>query len=228
MNVYSVFSSYDGEANAFSGIGEPSIFVRTFGCSLNCSYCDTRYAKDQTAEALGELTPEQIWKLVRLCGPHQKITLTGGEPLDQPWTDLFELLRIFELECRTTVETNGSHPLFHIKRRPSLTRFVLDYKLPGSGQEHHMVSQFFKSGYGLSPVDRVKFVVVNKDSLRRAGQIIEMNGADVALHQYILSPVTGYSGFFSDLTEVAAEASFLRLVPISFQAHKLGIWRESK
>ena len=41
MQINEIFSSIEGE-----GIrtGYLATFVRTFGCNLACSYCDTRYA----------------------------------------------------------------------------------------------------------------------------------------------------------------------------------------
>ncbi|MDI6738507.1 MAG: radical SAM protein, partial [Nanoarchaeota archaeon] len=43
MNINEIFLSIQGEG---LNMGLPTIFVRTAGCNLRCSYCDTKYAYD--------------------------------------------------------------------------------------------------------------------------------------------------------------------------------------
>ena len=62
MQVHEIFSSIDGE-----GIrtGCPVTFIRSFGCNLRCSYCDTMYAvqpktEEDLANAFTVMTVEEI------------------------------------------------------------------------------------------------------------------------------------------------------------------------
>ena len=50
MKIVELFSSIDGE-----GIrtGKLVTFIRTYGCDLRCSYCDSMYAVDETVDLFG-------------------------------------------------------------------------------------------------------------------------------------------------------------------------------
>ena len=41
LRVTEIFLSLQGESNS---VGRPTVFVRTTGCPLRCTYCDTAYA----------------------------------------------------------------------------------------------------------------------------------------------------------------------------------------
>ncbi|MEI7954727.1 MAG: 7-carboxy-7-deazaguanine synthase QueE [Verrucomicrobiota bacterium] len=75
MFVSEIFHSIQGEGEL---TGVPSVFVRTSGCNLRCSWCDTPYASWH-AEGK-ELEVDNIVDQVRdvHC---RHVVLTGGEPL---------------------------------------------------------------------------------------------------------------------------------------------------
>ena len=78
MLISEIFSSIDGEG---SRAGYLATFIRTIGCPLRCSYCDTKYAftPDETTK---DMTIEDIVNTCKKLG-NFRITLTGGEPLIQ-------------------------------------------------------------------------------------------------------------------------------------------------
>jgi organic radical activating enzyme len=93
--VSEVFRSIQGEGPY---VGVLQAFVRFAGCSARCRYCDTEEARERTREcalrALGEprrvpnpVSADEISSFVRALanvpGFHS-VSLTGGEPLDQP------------------------------------------------------------------------------------------------------------------------------------------------
>ena len=41
LKINEVFYSIQGES---SWVGHPTVFVRTTGCNLRCTYCDTKYS----------------------------------------------------------------------------------------------------------------------------------------------------------------------------------------
>ena len=47
MKINEIFYSIQGEGK-WSGL--PNIFIRTTGCNLRCSFCDTKYAYDDGKE----------------------------------------------------------------------------------------------------------------------------------------------------------------------------------
>jgi 7-carboxy-7-deazaguanine synthase len=106
MKVVEVFYSIQGEGRL---AGVPSVFIRLAGCSLRCSWCDTRYAWDP--EAGTELDTEAI---VRQAKPWSSrfVVITGGEPMAtmdlQIRPELVGLTQRFKAEgYHITIETSG-------------------------------------------------------------------------------------------------------------------------
>jgi 7-carboxy-7-deazaguanine synthase len=75
MRIAEIFHSIQGEGKL---AGVPSVFIRTSGCNLRCTWCDTPYA---SWDARGwQLTVDQI--VERVAGYDcRHVILTGGEPL---------------------------------------------------------------------------------------------------------------------------------------------------
>ena len=75
MKIADIFYSIQGEGRL---AGVPSAFVRTTGCNLRCTYCDSAYA----FKGGRKLSIPQILETIR---PYQvrHVLLTGGEPLLQ-------------------------------------------------------------------------------------------------------------------------------------------------
>lgn len=144
FKVNEIFYSIQGEG---SRAGRPCLFIRLTGCSLRCSYCDTRYAFAEgremlLAEILGEVE-RQIGKA--LAGPNAPfVEVTGGEPLEQPGTPRL-LQALLDRGYEVALETAGSHDLSLV---PRAVIKIVDRKTPGSGMAdrwlesnlEHMVS----------------------------------------------------------------------------------------
>ena len=79
----------------------PSVFIRTSGCNLRCSWCDSAYT---SWEPEGET--KDVADVVETAEKHgaDHYVVTGGEPLLQP--DVDELCR--SLNGHVTVETNAT------------------------------------------------------------------------------------------------------------------------
>jgi 7-carboxy-7-deazaguanine synthase len=75
MRVSEIFHSIQGEGEL---TGVPSVFVRTSGCNLRCSWCDTPYASWNPEGE--EMAVEAIVERV-LSYPCSHVVLTGGEPM---------------------------------------------------------------------------------------------------------------------------------------------------
>lgn len=102
MRISEIFFSVQGE-----GIlaGVPSVFVRTSGCNLRCSWCDTPYTSWQPE---GEtLSLDEILDRVAAFPAARHVVITGGEPMLAP--DIAELShRLRALGLHITVETAGT------------------------------------------------------------------------------------------------------------------------
>ncbi|MGH9856956.1 MAG: 7-carboxy-7-deazaguanine synthase QueE, partial [Acidobacteriota bacterium] len=76
MQITEIFKSIQGES---SYAGLPCSFIRTTGCNLRCTWCDTAYAFHGGQEM-------SIDQVVNAIEPHrcELVEITGGEPLLQP------------------------------------------------------------------------------------------------------------------------------------------------
>lgn len=101
MKIAELFYSLQGEGSL---VGVPSVFIRTSGCNLRCSWCDTPYTSWQPEGA--ELSLARILDEVR-AHPARHVVVTGGEPMIAPdIIPLTEQLRGAGLHI--TVETAGT------------------------------------------------------------------------------------------------------------------------
>lgn len=76
MLIAEIFHSLQGEGEL---TGVPSVFVRTSGCNLRCSWCDTPYAS--WAPEGKTLTIEQVVAAIERHRTARHVVLTGGEPM---------------------------------------------------------------------------------------------------------------------------------------------------
>ena len=98
MKIAEIFYSLQGEGSL---IGMPSVFVRTIGCNLRCTWCDTPYtswAPEGEERSLDSLVDE----VNRYGAMH--VVITGGEPMIAP--EIEELTH--RLPQHITIETAGT------------------------------------------------------------------------------------------------------------------------
>jgi 7-carboxy-7-deazaguanine synthase len=101
LRIAELFYSIQGEGAL---VGVPSVFVRTSGCNLRCSWCDTPYTSWK-AEGV-ELTLDQIMDEVR-AHPARHVVVTGGEPMIAP--EIVPLTqRLHDAGLHITIETAGT------------------------------------------------------------------------------------------------------------------------
>ena len=103
IRIAEVFRSLQGEGPS---LGIPSTFVRLQGCTVGCTWCDTKYswvAAGGTAmawQALLDTVAEGRAQHIH------NVVITGGEPLEHPdFPRLVQALR--RLGLRIEVETSG-------------------------------------------------------------------------------------------------------------------------
>lgn len=160
MLVYEIFKSIQGEST-YAGL--PCVFVRLAGCNLNCTWCDTPYARvpDEAVEM-------SIAEVVEEVGGFRCpiVELTGGEPLLQD--EAHELAcELLDRGYRVLVETNGSVALSRLDER--IVK-VVDVKCPSSG---HGGSFLLENLEYITPEDEVKFVIGNREDYDSSIRFIE-------------------------------------------------------
>jgi 7-carboxy-7-deazaguanine synthase len=101
MKIAELFYSIQGEGLL---AGVPSVFIRTSGCNLRCSWCDTPYTSWNPEGT--DMSPAQILDYVE---EHSRghVVITGGEPMIAPGlSELTHLLK--EAGQHITIETAGT------------------------------------------------------------------------------------------------------------------------
>lgn len=162
LRVNEVFYTVQGEGRT---TGLPTVFVRTTGCNLRCTWCDTTYSFYE-----GEDTPvARLVEVVRKF-PARHVCLTGGEPLLQK--DAPELVQaLLDQGYHVTVETSGSLPIGPLARLRPRERVTinLDVKCPGSAMA---AENDWANLALLEPHDVLKFVVAGEDDLAYAKRVL--------------------------------------------------------
>ncbi len=103
LSVSEIFWSFQGEG---ARAGHPSIFLRLNGCSLKCSYCDTKEAQGTGTFMELDAIMAGIESLKKKY-PLSQVVITGGEPLEQDLAELVYALKKKKLFI--SIETNGLH-----------------------------------------------------------------------------------------------------------------------
>jgi 7-carboxy-7-deazaguanine synthase len=203
MKVYSIFKSLQGEGLT---IGAPTAFVRTSGCPLRCTYCDT----PQAFEGGEEMTLDQIMMKVKKqkC---RHVCLTGGEPMAQKGT-LKLLDMLLDQGYQVVLETNGAMSLDELPCVENLT-VSMDIKCPSSGEADKMI---FKNIELLGPTDQLKFIISDDADYSYAKGIIQEYSPKC---EVIFTPVGG-KDLKSLAEKVLKENLNVRVLP---QLHKF-IW----
>jgi len=142
--VTEIFRSIQGEGPR---IGEMHAFVRLAGCSLGCAYCDTGSSARPSGTAKVHLPDGEALELDNPAGADavagyalsldepegmaRAVSITGGEPLEQP-DFVVELAGRLHGRIPVMLETNGLHHSA-MRRLAGLVDMVsVDVKLPSA------------------------------------------------------------------------------------------------
>lgn len=147
MDVCEIFYSIQGEST-YSGL--PCVFIRTSGCNLRCSYCDTRYAYQGGVD----IPVARILAQVRSYECHL-VEITGGEPLLQEDLNLL-ISSMLEDGYEVLLETNGSLSIESVD--PRVVK-IMDLKCPDSGMSQRICWENLQH---LTGHDQVKFVLSSR------------------------------------------------------------------
>jgi 7-carboxy-7-deazaguanine synthase len=122
--ISEVFNSVQGEGLY---MGERHVFVRFFGCNLQCRYCDTKLSR------YAEFEPDALLAEIKKCQrTSQIISYTGGEPLLQK-DFLKEMLPLaLKNNFKNYLETNGTLVDEVAEVISYINVIAMDVKLPSS------------------------------------------------------------------------------------------------
>jgi organic radical activating enzyme len=187
--VSEIFLSYQGEG-PFAGSRQ--LFLRFYGCNLECEYCDT------ALESYKSFTKDSLLsKVMDFEDDYNELAVTGGEPLlCSDFLSGFLTLYRAHRKHPVYLETNGTLPEELEKVIDLVDIVAMDFKLPSScGMEAGLWASHKK--FAEIAVAReliIKAVVTDKtnmDDIKEMGGIIaDLDFAPVV----VLQPVTPTSG----------------------------------
>ncbi len=172
MKISEIFFSVQGEGSL---LGVPSIFVRTTGCNLRCSWCDTPYTSWQPEGE--EMAISQILNSVE-SHKAKHVVVTGGEPLIMPGVpDLIAQLRA--LHYHVTIETAGTVPTTAVCDLMSISPKLANSTPEGSFAQKHeklrinlaVLQTLMQQPYQL------KFVVASEQDMTEINALVRSLGA---------------------------------------------------
>jgi 7-carboxy-7-deazaguanine synthase len=161
--------------------GRHAMFVRLFGCSLRCRWCDTSWTWDAARfELAAEQHPMTVPGILDRLRPYRPglVVITGGEPLlqQQALVALSEGIRAAGISPAIQIETSGTVPPL-----PALTAAVSMYcvspKLANSGmRQHQRIRPAVLRQFALSGKAVFKFVASGCGDLDEIAEITESCG----------------------------------------------------
>ena len=169
-------------------MGSRQLFVRFYGCNIECSYCDTPLESFKTFSE-----EDLLGKVLDFGDDYNELVLTGGEPLMSAdfLKGFLELFRKHRPH-RIYLETNGTLPEELKKVIDDVDIVAMDIKLPSStGYEKDLWSaheSFIKIASRKELV--VKAIVTGDttmDDVKRMGDIVGAVDRDITL---VLQPAT--------------------------------------
>jgi 7-carboxy-7-deazaguanine synthase len=173
LKIAELFYSIQGEGAL---VGVPSFFIRTSGCNLRCSWCDTPYTSWQPEGV--EMSLDRILDEVR-AHPMRHVVVTGGEPMIAP--EIIPLCeRLRDAGLHITVETAGTvfHPVACdlMSISPKLSNSTPEGIF--SSQHERVRIQLFVLGELIARYDyQLKFVIESPTDVNEARDLVNTLGA---------------------------------------------------
>lgn len=217
MNISEIYHCFSGEGGT---VGRRCVLVRTSGCPLRCSYCDSRYTWNCGTGMSVEEIVAQVCEYI--CN---FVLLTGGSPLMQP-DECYDLVRKLQnRSIEVLVEASGACAITPVVGLP-LVHVDLDVKTPSSGhaeineleiQQQNLIS--------LCGSDEIKFVISDREDYTYAVDFMKGKSVFRYVPTYFSPVWGGGKEFFQQLQLWMMED---RLdVRFSLQQHK-AVWSPSK
>ena len=144
MRISQIYPGIEGEG-VF--IGSPTIFVRFQKCSIGCKNCDSK----ETWNFRGgkEMPVEEIIKEVKKYKNIKRVSLTGGNVLEQNRDELIELLRELYILYEINIELANVNDFKNINVFDNgflefWNTLSIDIKSPSTGKFEESIISFKK------------------------------------------------------------------------------------
>ena len=189
LPVVELFRSIQGEGPS---MGRPCVFLRTEGCTLSCSFCDTKYAK----KALFKWPVDQVVEKVTSelagmrCRP--RLVITGGEPFlhaEELSQVVSRVQEDYSIPVYVEVETNGTLFSWDLLKVASQLNVSLKLSNSGNGLKYRITEQTRELVKALKTANKYsayKFVVGKEEDVVEAMSLI--SELDISLKDVWLMP----------------------------------------
>jgi 7-carboxy-7-deazaguanine synthase len=203
--IHEIYVSIQGES---SYAGLPCTFVRTTGCNLRCTWCDTPQAfyggeRMTRAEVLARA----------LATKTDLVELTGGEPLLQPGVNVL-MRELCDAGRTVLLETSGEADVHDVDPR---VHKIMDIKAPGSGESHRNRWTNLES---ITERDEIKFVLADRADYEFMRDVIRERGLAGRTRHLLASTVFGKLAASELVKWVLADGLGVR---VQLQLHKF-VW----
>lgn len=224
IRINEVFYSIQGEGAFF---GHPAVFIRTQGCPIGCTFCDTKHTWDalgenqvassvilndepRSPECWASISAEELQAWVDLkAHPDAIVVITGGEPLTQP-AGVKELVNLFTRARRVVqIETSGTMPL------PSFDGDAYNGQNPWITVSPKWEGRLPVRWDVLRAADEVKVVVSSQKILDALFSVLDSHV--IQRTKVRLQPETG--PWFKESVELAVATCKAQGFQLSLQAH---------
>ncbi|HVZ34960.1 MAG TPA: radical SAM protein [Polyangiaceae bacterium] len=203
--IHEIYASIQGESS-FAGL--PCAFVRTTGCNLRCSWCDT----PQAFHGGEKLARAEVLRCA-LALNTPLVEVTGGEPLLQ--AGVIPLLReLCDAGKTVLIETSGERDISAIDPR---VHRIVDVKAPGSGES---AKNRLENLSLLTPRDELKLVLADRADYEWARALTVREALHARVKHVLFSPVHGVLDPRELVAWVLADALPVR---VNLQLHKY-VW----
>lgn len=174
--IHEIYKSIQGEST-FAGL--PCTFVRTTGCNLRCSWCDTPHAfYGGTRMSRAEVLEKALAMNTPL------VELTGGEPLLQPAV-LPLMSELCDAGRTVLIETSGERDVSGVDPR---VHKIMDLKAPGSGESK---TNRFENLSHITDRDELKFVLCDRADYEWMRDTIRLHALPSRTKNILASTVFG-------------------------------------
>jgi 7-carboxy-7-deazaguanine synthase len=146
--IHEIYASVQGEST-FAGL--PCTFVRTTGCNLRCSWCDTT----QAFYGGTRMSRRAVLERALALGT-ELVELTGGEPLLQPGVVPL-LTELCDAGRTVLIETSGEADVSRVDPR---VHKIMDLKAPLSGES---ARNRWENLAHIGARDELKFVLAGRE-----------------------------------------------------------------
>jgi 7-carboxy-7-deazaguanine synthase len=204
--IHEIYASIQGEST-FAGL--PCTFVRTTGCNLRCSWCDTPQAFHGGTRMRRD---DVLQRAMALRTP--LVELTGGEPLLQPGVRPL-LSELCDAGKTVLIETSGEADVAGVDAR---VHKIMDLKCPGSGES---TRNRWSNLEHIGPNDELKFVLADRRDYEWMRDVVAKRSLPARTPHLLASAVFGKLATRDLVAWVLEDRLPVR---VQLQLHKY-IWR---